>query len=432
MTALPPLPLIELALAQATEYFAAELLHPSSQVPDWTDFEWAMARAAAVMHGVTPLLAGVLRWHGPCAWEAFVSQQRQHTALRQQRIETLLARIDGDARRAGIAIVALKGAALHRLKLYSSGERPMADLDLLVAPSDTERTKQLLQTLDYLDTSVSWKHRVFEPTASAIGVPRKAAASFGEHAERAIKIELHTRIAERLPLNTVDVSALVYPAAPVPGLNNYPSTLALLTHLLLHAAGSMVIRALRLLQLHDLALLSARIDQDDWGRLLALRVEDRSLWWAVPPLELVARYYPRAVPAEVIAALRPGCPRSLRGVSRRHTISQVSLSTLRMEAFPGIAWSASMSDKLSYVISRVIPNRELVETPVVVKAKEGWAAHSSWSQLSHRRRMMKWVLERPPRPPAIHTVHCAMQEPAIYATSRPPPVDENRGAVRTP
>jgi hypothetical protein len=432
MTALPPLPVVELALAQATEYFAAELLSPTGQAPNWTDFEWSMARAAAALHGVTPLLAGVLRWRGPQQWESFVSHQRSHTTLRHQRIEALLARIDEQARRTGIAVVALKGAALYRLGVYSGGERPMADVDLLVAHCDAERTGQVLRQLGYLDTSVTWKHRAFEPAGNAIAVLRKAGGNFGENADSAIKIDLHFRIAERLPLIAADVSRHMFPSTPQPGLNSYPSIAALAIHLLLHAAGNMASRVLRLIQLHDLALLAARMQEQDWAQLLASRGDARALWWAVPPLELMARYYPGAVPDAVLATLRPDCPRALRAVSRRQTISEVSYATLKIEAFPGIAWSTSMSERLSYIMGRVIPSRELLKRRVKVTTEEAWAIHDPWSKMSHGKRLLKWIVGHPPRPPAMHAVRCALAEPAMHVTHRPPPADENPGAVRMP
>ena len=430
MTPLPPLPRVELALRQATELFAAELVNPSGQPPQWSEFQWRLARAAAVLHGVAPLLAGVLRWHGPAGWEEFIGQQRRHTAVRQQRITALLARIDQQTRRADIAVVALKGAALHRLGVYSGGERPMADVDLLVAECDSARMRRLLQSLGYLDTSVTWKHRVFEPTARAIVVAPKAAASFGEHADRPIKIELHTQIAERLPLHTVDVSATVFPPAPHPGLNAYPSTAALFTHLLLHAAGGMVLRCLRLLQLHDMALLSARMHADDWQRLLAQRGCPARLWWALPPLELLAQYYPASVPPGVLARLRSDCPRRIRVMCRRQTISEVSFSALRVEAFPGIAWSTSTAEKLRYVLSRMIPSRSLLIARVATTTQQAWAAHDSWAQMSHARRILTWTFGHPPRPQPMHAVRCAFEEPAACATPAPPPPDEIRAATR--
>jgi hypothetical protein len=430
VTALPPLPRIELALRQASELFAAELLNPTSRPPRWSDFEWRMARAAAVLHGVAPLLAAVLRWDGPAAWEKFIGQQRRHTAVRQQRITALLGRIDQQARHADIAVLPLKGAALHRLGLYTGGERPMADVDLLVAESDSARMSQLLQSLDYLDTSVSWKHRVFEPREHAIAVVRKVAASFGEHADRAIKIELHTRIAERLPLDTVDVSDTVFPAAPHPGLNCYPSTMALFTHLLLHAAGGMVLRAMRLLQLHDLALVSGRMHHDDWQQLLALRRRPGGLWWALPPLELLAQYYPESIPAGVLETLRSDSPRRIRALSRRQTISDVSFAALRIEAFPGITWSTSTAKKLRYVLSRVMPGRALLDARAETTTQQAWASQDSWAQMSQAKRILTWSIGHPPRPQAMHAVRCALEDPADCATPPPPQRDETRAATR--
>ncbi len=430
LTPLPPLPRVELALRQATELFAAELSNPTGQAPQWNDFEWRMARAAAVLHGVAPLLAGVLRWHGPAAWEEFIGQQRRHTAMRQQRISALLSRIDQQARRADIAVVALKGAALHRLGIYTGGERPMADVDLLVAERDSAGMRQLLQSLGYLDTSVNWRHRVFEPTEHAIAVAPKAAASFGEHADQPIKIELHLQIAERLPLNTVDVSQTVFPPAPHPGLNAYPSTAALFTHLLLHAAGGMVLRYLRLLQLHDMALLSARMHADDWQQLLAQRHHPGALWWALPPLELLAQYYPGSVPAAVLASLRSDCPRRIRVMCRRQTISDVSFSTLRVEAFPGIAWSTSTAEKLRYVFARMVPSRSLLHARVATATQQAWAAQNSWARMSHGKRILTWTFGHPPRPQPMHAVRCALQDQADCATPPPPRADEIRAATR--
>jgi len=40
---------MELALRQATELFAAELAEPGTVRPRWSEFEWRMARAAAVL-----------------------------------------------------------------------------------------------------------------------------------------------------------------------------------------------------------------------------------------------------------------------------------------------------------------------------------------------------------------------------------------------
>jgi hypothetical protein len=224
----------------------------------------------------------------------------------------------------------------------------------------------------------------------------------------------------------------MFPQAPHPGLNDYPSTAALFMHLLLHAAGNMMMRTLRLIQLHDLALLATRMNEDDWAQLLAHRGNAIALWWAVPPLELVTRYYPLAVPANVLAAFRPDCPRRLRGATRRQTISDVSLTTLRIEAFPGMAWSGSMSEKLSYMVGRVLPSRELRQNRDVVRANEAWAADDSWSEMSQGKRMLTWVFGHPPRPPAMYVVRRALEDTASHAAPPRLRVDESPGATRMP
>ncbi len=134
---LPPPPSVAASLRKITETLARELASPTQLAPDWTEFEWILARAVTAMHGVSPLLSRALHWRGPGGWTAISRGQRAHTAKRHARIDELLRRLDRRTRGAGIAAaVALKGAALHSMGLYAAGDRPMADIDLLVRPAD--------------------------------------------------------------------------------------------------------------------------------------------------------------------------------------------------------------------------------------------------------------------------------------------------------
>src|SRR5271170_8022838 len=154
---------LQATLRKITEDLASELGSPTQRVPDWSDFEWTVARAVAAIHGVSPLLSHALRWRGPAGWVKFLEKQRSHTALRHGRIESLLRLIDHGAREADIAAVALKGAALHALGVYRAGDRPMADIDLLVRPEEARRAATMLERLGYTESSASWKERVFTP-----------------------------------------------------------------------------------------------------------------------------------------------------------------------------------------------------------------------------------------------------------------------------
>jgi Uncharacterised nucleotidyltransferase len=427
MSVMPSRRRIEAALHQVTERFAAELAQPSAQTPDWSEFGWTMARAGAVLHGVTPLLASTTRWQAPAPWRQFAEEQRQATALRHERLMALLSRIDEQSCNAQLPIMALKGAALHRLGLYRAGERPMADLDLLVAPRDVRRAQDLLEAIGYHEVAVVWKHRMYEPHAPS-HAPR-GEARFGEHASATIKIDLHTRIAERLAASATDLTEHVWPREPSAGLNPYPSLVALLLHVVLHAAGNMTGLGLRLIHLHDIALLAARMQPADWSALLASRVGGRPPWWALPPLELVSRYYPERIPATVLSTLRPLCSRRLRALARRRKLSEVSYSTLRIRALPALSWARTLSDKLGYIRSRIGPDAE-IGAELAVTRRESWASGSTWFGQSQGRRILQWLVARP-RPATMYALHAAWADQAAPATPRPPDADGRDDAAQT-
>ena len=393
---------LQATLIKITETLAGELACPTRTSPDWSDFEWLIARAVAAMHGVSPLLSRALHWQGPAGWVDFLEEQRAHTSSRHARIDELLLGIDRLTREQGVAAMALKGAALHSLGLYAGGERPMADVDLLVRAQDAERAAQLIESLGFRESHTNWKERVFTP------VDDRAAASLGEHADNNIKIELHERICEGLPRQMADVSDLLFPPRPQPGLNAYPSRAALMIHLLLHAAGAMVIQSLRLIQLHDVALLAARMQAADWDEVLEYRSK-QPLWWALPPLQLTARYYySSTVPVPILRALKLDCPWHLERVYRRRKLSDVSYSHLWVDAFPGIEWSRSVPEMLKYTVSRVRPNAKLIALRNMDAKTQTWASTDEWSRLSQTRRILRWVISRPTRPVTMHVVRAAL------------------------
>jgi hypothetical protein len=405
---MPPLRRIQSALRAATETLASELALPGSIAPDWTEFEWTMAKAAAVLHGVTPLIASLRQWHGPAHWQHFAQDQYRHTAARHQRIASLLLSIDQRSRDAGIACVALKGAALHALGIYAAGQRPMADIDLLVREPDAPAMLQLLGTLGFSQTFVTWKHRVLKPHGSATntaqGAPRDR---FGEDENTPIKIELHTHVAERLPVVELDITDWVFPRQPQPGLNAYPSRLALLLHLLLHAAGNMLIRNLRLIQLYDIALVARQLSAVEWRQLTHMRVSNRRLWWAVPPLHLVQRYFEGSIPQPVLTQLRPSCPRALNWATQRQLLADVSYARIRCEAIPGLAWGGSLAETLRCVWARLLPSAEHRAIYELTRA-EPWVAGTRWSRMSRAQRVLRFVIKRPLRLPTMYIVRAAL------------------------
>jgi hypothetical protein len=396
---------MQAALRKTTEALATELASPTAIAPDWSETEWLVARAVSAIHGVSALLANKLKWQGPSGWAEFLADQKAHTAKRFVRVQQLLHLMDSRARNEGIALVALKGAALHARGIYTAGERPMADIDLLVRDEAAQCTARLIEALGFHEGYPTWKHRVFAPNEC------ETPATLGEHPGNDIKIDLHTRIKEILPLRPVDVSELVFPRQPHPGLNDYPSKAGLLIHVLLHASGAMITRGVRLLHLQDVARLSVSMTEADWEEVFrqAATTDDQTLWWAYPPLALASRYY-SCVPDPVLARAASGCRWLLKRVYRRRTLSDVSLSHLWITAFPGIEWARSLREMVAYAAERVVPSAETRYSRKVSATVQPRVSGGPWAQMSQGERMLRWVMSRQARHETVQPVRVALAQ----------------------
>jgi hypothetical protein len=401
---LPPLAEVAAALREITEILACELAVPTVEPPHWSEFEWCIARAVAAMQGVASLLRSGSRWTGPAGWRRFLDEQHDHVAGRHKHIVQLLDRIDAQARRDEIAVVALKGTALHSIGIYEAGERPMADVDLLVHNVDVNATARLLEDCGFELTGTNSRHRLFESRLRR----DSNVVNLGEHAENPLKIELHTSIRECLPIRETDITRFLLPHPANAGLNPYPSIAGLMMHLLLHAAGNMRTHALRLIQLHDVARLAARFGPCDWEELLTARPNDRGLWWALAPLTLTARYHPGAIPPLVIARLNAECPWLLGKLSRHRRLADVSWSDIRVHAFPGIEWSRTPQEAISFMFSRIWPSREARSELVHFAAHQPGACDVPWYGISQGARILRWVFSKPPRVQTLLTVRAAL------------------------
>jgi hypothetical protein len=222
-----------------------------------------------------------------------------------------------------------------------------------------------------------------------------------------VKIELHERICEKLPWRMTDESEFIYPLQPCPGLNAYPSNGSLMRHLLLHAAGSMAFQGLRILQLHDIALMATRMSESDWNEIVTSNSRGVRLWWAFPPLELMSRYYESEVPARVLAALRDDCSYFLRALAIRKSLIDVSYSYLWVKAFPGIEWSQTIPELLAYAASRVRPSAKHMAQRRHVATTQTWAKEGEWSSLSQGGRILRWLTSRQTRPTTMHAISAA-------------------------
>jgi Uncharacterised nucleotidyltransferase len=397
------LPELNAALHKTTEALAFELVSPTNEPPHWSEFEWRVARAVASMQGISSLLSGRLRWQGPASWLQFLERQRDHVLRRQHRITQLLGLIDVTARREGVAAMPLKGAALHAAGVYRAGERPMADIDLLVHESQQQSMLRLLESLEYSITTTDRRHQALMPRI------QNPHATLGEHADNPIRIELHTHVAEPLPISPVDITSYLLSREMRAGLNAYPSEAALMMHLLLHAAGSMRSRALRLIQLNDIGRLAARFGSADWQQLLA-GPADGDPWWVAPPLILTARYYGGVIPQSLLARFESKCPWLLVRRSRRHGLMALSWSNVRIAAFPGIEWARTLREAVSFARSRIWPSQEALHELKVYSQQNPRSAAIPWYDISHGARIVRWVFSRPPRVQSMLSIRAALDQ----------------------
>ncbi|MDM4765398.1 nucleotidyltransferase family protein [Pelomonas sp. SE-A7] len=400
-TQLPDVRQLEQVLRSTTLRLASELAAPQDEAPDWDGFEWRVALAVVAIHGIGALLANRLRWQGPPLWSAFLAEQRHHGQLRQVRIEDLLARIDHEARARGLGLQRLKGAALLELGLYAAGERPMGDIDLLLNAADMEAASALMRELGYRDDFDGSRHRSFAPGTLAAGL------GFGEHEANPLRIELHDHVSERLPMQETDLSELIRAPVLEPGLNPYPDPLSLMRHLLLHAAGNIRTRSLRLVQLHDLALLAPRLSPGDWAALVT-GPQAPGAWWAMPPLSLLERHFPGRLPRDLLKMLAADCPPLLRLSVQRLDIFEASLSCPRIAAFPGLAWSRTPGEALGLMLARLRPDRETRAQMRHSVATQPALANAGWTDRSQLRKLLRWTLSRPLRVPTLYSLRCAL------------------------
>jgi hypothetical protein len=398
---LPPLDVIAAALRTTTERLTREIARPQDDAPAWTDFEWAVARAVCAMHGISPLLATHLRWRGPAAWESFLCDQRQQTLARHERIGLLLEQLSRASERAGLPLIALKGSALREVSLHRPGERPMGDIDLLARPADMSHAARVIESLGYCSAYRARRHDVFMPIDCAI--PH----GYAEHVRNPLRIELHARVSETLPVEPVDITASIWPAQVRPGINPYAGFPALLRHVALHTSGNMRANAMRFLQVYDCALLARRMGPRDWTDLMGADPR-RDAWWLYPALAIAERYVPGSIPAPILRQFASWCPRRLRKSFEHREVSEVSWSNLRIPALPGIEWARTVGDAARFVRSRVAPSRlALTELQEGIATKPS-LANSTWYRSSHWRRILRWTFGHPPRVQTLASVRAAL------------------------
>src|SRR3546814_10712750 len=102
---------------------------------------------------------------------------------------------------------------------------------------------------------------------------------------------------------------------------------------------------------------------------------------------MVDRYYPGAIPADVLAGLSRRCPLLLRLFSRSQTMTGASCSGLWLHPLSGVEWSRSAGDVGRYLRQRIRPSRAAVQERADMLRTQLWLPGQDWVRMSHRRRV---------------------------------------------
>jgi hypothetical protein len=109
--------------------------------------------------------------------------------------------------------------------------------------------------------------------------------------------------------------------------------------------------------------------------------------------------------------LRGCCPPLLRRTCARQRLSDVSLSRLWLEAFPGVEWAHSVGELVTFIARRIVPSAEVRAERKFAVTFDPALASNDWGRLSQGRKILRALRARTPRSWPLHNVRAALAEP---------------------
>jgi hypothetical protein len=235
--------------------------------------------------------------------------------------------------------VPLKGSLLALLHYDDPALRPMADLDLLVRPTDEDRVADFARDCGYVPFRRRERHLVL----SRGGRQHSDVVRLGEHPDNPMTVEIHQRVAgAQWGLRYRLTEALWESSAP--GLlagapARVLSAPLLMRHLLVHAGTNMIDRTLRALHLYDLTVLATHLSCADWEELADRAGESTDSRLLFAPLALLERWLGcQPAPASVLSRLRGEAPARLVRFIQEAPLTRMTICGFRWPRRPRIPW----------------------------------------------------------------------------------------------
>ncbi len=239
----------------------------------------------------------------------------------------------------GIDLILLKGADL-RLRVYMDPtQRPMADLDLLISPSQIWQAKAAMGNLGYrlsphsLDPRPGYRQRFGH------------ALDFYPKEGWYLAVDLHWRILAAGDFYRLSYSSL-RPRAVPHDYHGSPVWLLAPEHLLLHLCLRVYNDTFSLFFFIDLALAISKLNLD-WSLFLHETTDFHCQYPAYIILRELARLCPRAVPGLVLAELARYQPRWYERVASSYRMRFLTLNfPMLYQHYPPREWAAYYWGKL--------------------------------------------------------------------------------------
>ena len=332
--------------------------------PEWSELEWAIARSAAAMQGISALLANRLSWSGPPAWQRF-SRSSASKACCVTRASARCSSASTRRRGSGDRLRRAQGSRASCARSLRPGERPMGDVDLLVASRDLRAIAAAMADIGYVEAFTTRRHRVYEPRRQGRATRlrrarRQSAEDRSAHGRRGAAARAQSRYH----------GSGCGRVGRDPGSTTIPtSSRCCCTCCSMRPATCARTRCGRYSCTTSL-LVASLLYEHDWRALLEQAARERRAVVDVSAVGADGALLPRAHPAGGVARGAASLARaSCASLPARQTLTDVSWSNLRIHAFPGIAWSRTPLDALRFIRSRVVAEPPLARGARVRSAR---------------------------------------------------------------
>jgi Uncharacterised nucleotidyltransferase len=420
----------------------ADLTRVEIETRGWDASQWDAARFAVQVHGIGPLLHARLGADAPVAGSAprtagaplaagaalaasalddarptsdahpmadarpdeearhdspglpsFLSYLAYCHAMNARRYAVWRAELAGllfEAGRAGVPLVALKGAALLPFVWPEPALRPTSDIDLLARAADRAALDTACATRGWTFHGEVPRHRTY--ALARLGLDAKA--DVGEHPDQPMRLEIHEHAIQMfLGLAHDPTEALWRDALPMrvdAAMVLVPDVAATFEHVLMHTAFDLAKRSTRALKLEDLRLLARQLSREQWDTFVARMQAAGIERFAIAPLIMAERYLEPIAPEPVMHALESRTPASIVAWLRETPLSEFtvcgSAGSIPANAWWRLRWFPSSLERAARARRLLVPTRaeRLAEFVAVGQTPSLWAYYRA--QVSRWRR----------------------------------------------